>query len=198
MRFLGNSLSIDAAGYHIQWIGIQQEFILPFCGFPYALNVGDAKSDGGELQISYKPDFVPGATFGVSGNVAHATITSSNSPTVVAVGEHILFVPEYQATFAGDYRRSLSDNWVGLLHADYDMTGPSHGSYIMSNPGYINNSYRVLNASVSALVKDWEFNLYAKNLLNDHTLIQTPSLNLQVTGYTVRPLTAGITVTKRF
>jgi iron complex outermembrane recepter protein len=198
MRLLGNSLSIDTAGYYIQWIGIQQEFILPFCGFPYALNVGDARSYGAELQLSYKPDFVPGATFGFNGDYAHATITSSNSPTVVAVGEHVLFVPEYQATFSGEYRRPLSDNLVALLHADYDMTGPSNGSYIMSNPGYINNPYRVLNASVGALIKEWEFNVYAKNLLNDHTLIQTPSLNLQVTGYTVRPLTAGITVTRRF
>ncbi len=198
MRFLGNSLSIDTAAYDIQWKNIQQQFILPFCGFPYALNVGNAKSYGVELQLSYKPESIPGATVGVNGNYAHATITSSNNPSVADVGQHILFVPEYQVTLSGDYRRSFGDNVSALFHADYDITGRSYGSYITSNPGYINNAYNVLNASISVLVKDLDFNFYAKNLLNDRTLIQTPSLNLQVAGYTVRPLTAGITVTKHF
>jgi outer membrane receptor protein involved in Fe transport len=198
MRLLGNTLSLDVAGYDIEWNHIQQAFILPFCGFPYALNVGSAESYGGEFQLAYKPRFMPGFTLGLNGNISHATITSSTNPSVVAVGEDVLFVPQYQLTVTGDYRWRISDDMGAFVRADYDMTGRSHGSYITSNPGYVNNPYGILNGSVGVITSDMEFNLYVKNLANDHTLVQTPSLNLQVAGYTVRPLTVGLTVTKNF
>jgi len=198
MRLLGNTLSVDVAGYDIEWSHIQQAFILPFCGFPYALNVGGAESYGGEIQVAYKPQFIRGLTLGLTGNISHATITSSNNPSVVAVGEDVLFVPQYQLTVSGDYRWPINDDMAAYVRVDYDMTGRSHGSYITSNPGYVNNPYGVVNGSVGVIAGDMEYNLYVKNLANDHTLIQTPSLNLQVAGYSVRPLTVGVTVTKTF
>lgn len=198
MRLFDGSVSADLAGYDIEWSHIQQSFILPFCGFPYSLNIGSARSYGGEFQIAFKPRTLPGTTLGINGNISHATIVSSDSPTIAAAGEDILFVPHYQLTFLGDYRWRLNDDMSVLFHLDYDMTGLSHGSFITSNPGYINHPYGVLNGSVGFIDGDLEFNLYAKNLTNDQTLIQTPSLNLQVAGYTVRPLTVGLTVTKRF
>jgi len=198
MRLLDNTLSVDVAGYDIEWSHIQQSFILPFCGFVYSLNVGQAESYGGEVQVTYKPHIVSGLTLGLNGNVSHATVTSSDSPTVVPVGEDVLFVPQYQVTASVDYRWRINDDMIAYVRADYDMTGRSHGSYIASNPGFVNHPYGVLNGSVGVVTDDLEIDLYAKNLANDHTLIQTPSLNDQVTGYTVRPLTVGVTVTKNF
>jgi iron complex outermembrane receptor protein len=198
MRLLDNSLSIDTAGFDIEWKGIQQEFILPFCGFPYALNVGNARSYGGELQVAYKPKFLPGLTMGLNGSLAHATITQTSVPTVVAVGQHVLFVPEYFLAISGDYRWSIGDNRSAHVRADYDMTGRSNGSYITSNPGYINEPYNTLNGAIGITIGDVDIDLYGKNLTNYHGYIQTPSVNLLVVGYTVPPLTAGLTVRKSF
>jgi outer membrane receptor protein involved in Fe transport len=198
MRLLNNSLSLDFAGFDIEWSHIQQSFILPFCGFPYTLNVGSARSYGGEASLTYKPSVVPGLTVGLTGNLTHAAITSTNSPTIVAVGQDVLFVPQYMLTVSGEYRWQVGDDVVAFVRGDFDMTGRSHGSYITINPGFVNHPYGVLNGSIGIITDDFEADLYAKNLANDHTFIQTPSLNLQATGYTVRPLTVGVTLTKNF
>lgn len=198
MRLLDNTLSIDGAGYDIEWSQIQQSFYLPFCGYPYTLNVGAARSYGAEFQVSYKPSVVPGLTVGLNGNISHATITQSDSPTVVAVGQNVLFVPVYSLNLSGEYRWTVSGRYNFFVRGDYDMTGRSYGSYITSNPGYVNHPYAVLNGSIGLTEGLYEVDLYAKNLLDNHTIIQTPTLNLQVTGYTVRPLTIGIAATRKF
>jgi outer membrane receptor protein involved in Fe transport len=198
MRLLDNSLSIDVAAYDIEWKNIQQSFILPFCGFPYAANVGNARSYGGELQFAYKPKFLQGLTFALNGNIAHATITETTDPTVVAVGQHILFVPEHFLTISGDYRWSIGEDRSAHVRADYDITGRSYGSYITSNPGYINEPYNTLNGAIGLTIGNLNIDLYGKNLTNYHGYIQTPSVNLLVVGYTVTPLTAGLRVTQSF
>jgi hypothetical protein len=101
-------------------------------------------------------------------------------------------------TVSGEYRWQVGDDVVAFVRGDFDMTGRSHGSYITINPGFVNHPYGVLNGSIGIITDDFEADLYAKNLANDHTFIQTPSLNLQATGYTVRPLTVGVTLTKNF
>lgn len=44
----------------------------------------------------------------------------------------------------------------------------------------------------------WSVGLYAKNLLNWKNIIQYPSVNSVQEGYTVRPLTLGVTATVGF
>jgi hypothetical protein len=55
-----------------------------------------------------------------------------------------------------------------------------------------------LNGSIGITIGDVDIDLYGKNLTNYHGYIQTPSVNLLVVGYTVPPLTAGLTVRKSF
>ena len=44
----------------------------------------------------------------------------------------------------------------------------------------------------------YDVSLYVKNLGDDRTIIQRPEINTVVEGYTVRPLTVGLTGTIRF
>jgi iron complex outermembrane receptor protein len=43
-----------------------------------------------------------------------------------------------------------------------------------------------------------EFSLYAKNLANDQTIIQRPVINSVSEGYTLRPITFGMTAKRTF
>jgi hypothetical protein len=40
--------------------------------------------------------------------------------------------------------------------------------------------------------------LFAKNLLNNQTILQSPVVNTVTMGYTLRPLTAGIELRAKF
>jgi hypothetical protein len=46
--------------------------------------------------------------------------------------------------------------------------------------------------------KKTEFSVYAKNALNNQTIIQRPEVNTVFEGYTVRPLTVGVTAKLKF
>ena len=84
------------------------------------------------------------------------------------------------------------------MHADYDFTGHSHGAFQNYNPNYEDLAYGVMNASLGVDSGSWKVSLYAKNLLNDHTIIQSPQVNSLIEGYTVRPMTIGISGRKDF
>jgi iron complex outermembrane recepter protein len=84
------------------------------------------------------------------------------------------------------------------VRADYDMIGRSNGSFNISDPAYDRPSYTLLNASAGLRQGSWSASLYARNLLNDHKIIQRVPIELLETAYTPRPLTVGVQVSARF
>jgi outer membrane receptor protein involved in Fe transport len=193
-----NTLSINAAGYYIDWQGIQQTIDLPICGFNFTSNVGDAESYGFEAEVLYKPPFVPGLTFGLSGGAERATITSSNNPNTAAVGESVLNTPDWTLTLKADYNWQIEDDITAFFRTDYDLVGESHGSFKVTDPNYNDPSYGVLNASVGLDFGSMQVSLFAKNLLDDTTIIQRPQIDTVIEGYTVRPLTVGVNFATQF
>jgi iron complex outermembrane recepter protein len=99
---------------------------------------------------------------------------------------------------SAQYDYPLAGDMTVAFHADYDWTGRSNGSYQIGNSDYYNPSYGVLNASVSLEAESYDVSLYAKNLNDDRTIIQRPELNTVIEGYTVRPLTVGVSAKYRF
>ena len=210
-RLADGTVEISAAAYIIEWNNIQQNIVLPICGYSFIANTGDAESYGIEGEAKWKPRFAPGLILGVTANAANSTITRTNFPQVVAVGEHVPYAPYWTATVSGSYDWPINDALSGFVQADYDWTGKSYGTYTESgsatacdtnascfSPNYSNPAYGILNASVGVRTDDYEVELYAKNLANDQTIIQRPQVASLVTGQTVRPATFGIRASKKF
>jgi outer membrane receptor protein involved in Fe transport len=191
-RLDDNRLSIDGAVYYVDWKDIQQQIYLPTCGYYYTTNAGDAESYGAELEVHYL--VMKGLTVGGSATAEHAVITRSNDPLTVAVGEKILNTPDWALSLSSEYDWPVGDESLAFVRGDYSWDGRSHGSYIVTNSNYSNPQYDVLNASVGVKFATFEVSLYAKNLTNDRTIIQRPEINTVIEGYTVRPLTVGVTV----
>jgi iron complex outermembrane receptor protein len=191
-RVPGLGFSLDAAAFLTQWSNIQQQIYLPTCGYYFTANVGDAKIYGGELEASYRP--TSSLKLGLTGSTQHAVITNSANPLTVAVGQHLIDVPNATYTASVAYSRPMGGDRTVRARADYAWTGHSYGSYQVANPDYYNPSYGVLNASVTLASTAYEISLYAKNLNNDQKIIQTPEVNTVVEGYTVRPRTIGLTL----
>jgi outer membrane receptor protein involved in Fe transport len=195
-RLDDNKVSLNASGYYTQWDNIQQQVYLPTCGYYVTLNVGDAEIYGGELEASYRP--ITELTLGLTASYQHASITRTNNPQTVAVGQRLIDVPYQTLTASIQYDYPLAGDMTLTAHGDYDWTGKSNGSYQFGNSNYYNPSYGVLNASVGVETESYDVALYVKNLGDNRTIIQRPELNTVVEGYTMRPLTVGISAKYRF
>ncbi len=197
-RLAERTLSVDADVYYIDWSNIQEQISLPTCGFGLIENVGNAKSYGAEMQIAYKPPFIHGLTVGLNAGINKSTLTSSVADSPATVGQSVLFAPAWSLSTNVEYRRELAEGAIGFIRADYEFTGHSHGSFETADPNYLNPAYGVMNGSLGLEMGSIKASLYAKNLLNDRTILQRPSDAEVTEGYTVRPLTVGITISKKF
>jgi iron complex outermembrane recepter protein len=197
------TLSVNADVYYIDWKNIQQSITIPICGGAFNANVGDATAIGGELEVRYRPPVIPGLTLSVNMGAEHAYITSSSNLNTVQPGQNVLYTPNYTATVLANYVWKITDSVAGFVRGDYEYTGTSYASFIASTPGaynpaYIDPSYAVVNLNLGANVHQFEFSVFAKNLLDNKTILQSPTINSVTMGYTLRPLTIGVAFQAKF
>jgi iron complex outermembrane receptor protein len=146
---------------------------------------------------------ISGLTLGVNLGGEHAYITSSTNSLTAAVGQDVLYTPEYTASVLANYGWRVTSAIEGFLRTDYEYTGKSFGSYVIStptapNPGYINPGYSVVNMSTGVNIDKFEIALFAKNLFDNKTILQSPLIDGEIQGYTLRPVTVGLSFQAKF
>ena len=189
-------VTLNAAAFYTNWKNIQQQIYLPTCGYYFTANVGNARIYGGEVESAYK--VTRNLKLTLSGSYEDATITQTDNPLTVAQGAHLIDVPRATYTLGAIYRTAVFGDYYVTSRANYAWTGNSHGSYQTSNSNYSNPPYGVLNLSVGLSRSAYEFSVFAKNALNNRTIIQQPEINTVFEGYTVSPLTVGLTASAQF
>ena len=108
-------------------------------------------------------------------------------------------MPKYTVTPGLDYDRPLSDTDSVFVRADFPYTGRSRAYFDSSGLDHLfSPGYGIANLSLGATHDKLTLGLYAKNLLNWKGIIQYPSVNSVPEGYTVRPLTIGVTALYNF
>lgn len=201
-RYFDNRASLNAAVYYTDWRGIQQQIYLPDCGYYFTENVGDARIYGTELEAAFK--LTPQLVLSGNASAQSATITRSINPVTVPVGSNLIDVPQATADISLSYNTPVTSTMNLSALVGYNWTGRSNGSYqrytntvALGSPlnlNYNNPSYGVMNANITLAMMQYELSLYAKNLLNDQTIIQTPEINTVYEGYTVHPRVVGVSV----
>ena len=195
-RYFDNRLSINAAVYAINWSNIQQTITLPTCGYIFTTNVGDAKIYGSELELQAL--LTRSLTLSLNAGTTHAYISSVGieGADIVKVGEAVLGVPIYTITPSVDYNAPINERMSAFVRADFPYTGRSRGYFDSSGlPNLFQPGYGIVNLNVGITRDKLSVGLYAKNLLNWRNIIQYPSVNSVQEGYTVHPMTVGITAT---
>lgn len=195
-RYAHNRVSINAAVYAIDWTNIQQTVNLPTCGFGFTTNVGDAKIYGSELEV--RALVTSSLALGLNAGTTHAYISSVTGvgSGIVNVGEAILNVPKYTITPSADYDVRINDRANAFVRADFPYTGRARAYFDSSPlPNRFSPGYGIVNMNLGVTQDRLTIGLYAKNLLNWKHIIQYPAVNSVPEGYTVRPLTIGITAT---
>jgi outer membrane receptor protein involved in Fe transport len=193
---LDGRLTVDGALFYTKWSNIQQQIYLPTCGYYFTANVGDARIYGGELEAAWRVTNELRLTLALSAE--SATITSTKYPAVIAPGAHVVDVPDATLAAGVSYTIPFFSNYKLVSRANYSFIGHSYGSYQTNNSNYSNPGYGVLTLSATMVDKKSEFSVYAKNALNNQTIIQRPEINTVFEGYTVRPLTVGVTAKLKF
>jgi outer membrane receptor protein involved in Fe transport len=116
------------------------------------------------------------------------------------VGDHVLFTPEYTATLLGDYGWHVTDAVGAFVRGDYEYTGKSYGAFSPQSSAsfYINPAYGVVNLNAGVTIGRFEVSAFAKNLADNKTILQSPTINSVTEGYTLRPRTVGVSLQAKF
>ena len=189
-------VSIDTSLFYISWDRLQQFFVLPTCGFTFSMNVGTARSYGGELQVAVRP--VDALTLQLAGGFTNATLTQPVPALGVEQGTEVEGVPRWNGTLSADYERELNTSLTGFLRLNYNYTGSSHGSLLSTDADYNRPAYTLAGGSVGVSRDNWELQLYAKNLFDDRKIIQTPDHATLPVGFPLAPRTVGMSVSGKF
>jgi outer membrane receptor protein involved in Fe transport len=73
--FFDNTLQINASLFYVDWNNIQQNVYLPACGEQFTANLGKAKSEGGDIEVIYRP--IQQLTFDVTAAYTDARLTKT-------------------------------------------------------------------------------------------------------------------------
>jgi len=203
-RFLDNRVSLNVALFHIDWKDIQQDVVLPSSGFDFETNVGRATVNGIELEGRWRA--AQGLTISAGGSYTRAVFaddtpslgTDADGGLNVRKGDAVQGVPKYNVRLGAEYRFAaftLNDMFV---RGSGQWTGSSHGSFVRSSSDYERPGYFTADASAGLTLQQWEFSVFAKNLTNNHTILQQPSIQSVSEAYYIRPRTIGLSAQYSF
>jgi outer membrane receptor protein involved in Fe transport len=228
LTFLDHTLQVNASLFYIDWNNIQQNVYLPDCGEQFTANLGKAKSEGGSLEVMYKP--VEQLTLDLAAAYTDARLTktscagslSYNGTTcagaggataapIASNGDALLGAP-WSFTTSAEYKFVEWEGRTPYLRLDYQHStaqksllqgqDPNNALYDTTLPGLpiVNN----LSARAGLRFNGIDLSVYGNNLTNAHPLLfEARDIAYTPTdnlyfGRGTRPRTIGLTGIYRF
>ncbi|WP_447726328.1 TonB-dependent receptor [Sphingomonas koreensis] len=203
-------LRFEASVYHVDWNDIQSFVQLTGCATGFIANLGAARSNGFDLNVSAAP--LPGLSLNAAvgyNRTRYARSVITNGVYLVEKGTVVSDVPPWQVTLTGEYATPIGsrEGYVRLIH---EYRSRNTGRFArFDNPqasGYDptlreNDGFGETSARIGYRGKAIDASLFVNNLFDSR-----PQLNLirnalpTDTNYyaqTIRPRTFGLTVTYR-
>jgi outer membrane receptor protein involved in Fe transport len=208
-RFFDRKLQVSASGYYIRWFGIQQAFYVPVCGIQFTTNAGQAVSDGFDLQSQWQVTRALDLELSVGYNDAKFTKTALDANgDVLDVKGDALDVAPWTLTAAAQYNFTVVGR-DAFVRADYEFAAkrtvpipnedPATAFY---DPGLVPNPpVHQVSLRGGVTLGEWDFELYANNLLNAHPQLDLNHQDAATTLYeatTLRPRTIGISANVKY
>lgn len=199
-----HTLTLDAALFYIAWKNIQLSAISTVTAENYFVNAGGAKSQGGELNIHWRP--LHGLTLAANTALTDAVLTrNAPSGTYGRPGDRLPYSPRWSANVSADYAFPLSVRLNGNVGGSLTYVGDRESSFSASAsvPRFDVRAYTTaeLHAGVQALT--WDVSLYVRNLTDAKGYLSAMAQNVAtgVSSYgleVIQPRTVGITATYAF
>ena len=166
---LDRRLTIDAAAFHMDWSDI------PFrvsgggaavgCPFTFFTNVGDAISDGVEVQTQFRISDVWRANLGGSWTDARLADDVTRLGLSLHKDARLPGSPKFNANLGLEYAFQIA-GYDAFLRADSAYIGKLYGD-LLSSPNTLAGDYVRVDASVRLELRSWYADLFARNLTNE-------------------------------
>ncbi|KUR74582.1 TonB-dependent receptor [Novosphingobium sp. Fuku2-ISO-50] len=203
-KLFDRHLEIAASAYHVNWSNIQQLIYVSNCGQQFVDNLGKAKSNGFDAQITIRPF----DGFTLEGAIGYTSATFTQTiPYLVQKGDHIDTQP-WSGTVGATYERALSSAAQSYARVDYTYHSRSSTTPLLdtANGGYDAAAVpapqtQLVNLRAGVRFGRADVSAFVNNLFNSRPLLTRYS---EVLGnsvhrdFTFRPMTAGLTATYRY
>ncbi|MBM0108370.1 TonB-dependent receptor [Steroidobacter sp. S1-65] len=201
-RWFNGRLTTNLAAYYIDWTDIQVQANRVSDAIQFATNIGGARSQGFEFEITAAPS--NGWLLGLNGSFSDAKVndlTAQEAAISGAVMDARLTAPKFQGAAFVQYDFPLGASWMGtssvaFQHVDsYPNQFPNvPGRPATTAPTYgYTDSYNNVNLTLGANMGSLSVTAYAENLLDDDSIIYIhPETFLASRFATMRPRTVGL------
>jgi iron complex outermembrane recepter protein len=178
-QWFDNRLRFNATAYHMKWSNIQFTTLFPNVVFFVSGNAGTAVDNGGEFDLSFRPD--EHWTLSLNGAYIDAHLTQSfclgaptcSSPNVVwhaPSGTELAFVPKEKGSVIARYDFSWSSSVQGHAQWSTSFTGSSWSTMFLETRGP-QPSYSLSNLRLGATWGHWASDLFADNVFNKRAVL---------------------------
>jgi iron complex outermembrane receptor protein len=208
-RLFGGRVQLDASAYYIKWKDIQTSVSVSTCAQSFFDNLGSATSKGFDVQAQWEAidNLVLGAVVGYT-NASFDDDTVMGGRRLFSGGAAIPgSPPPWVATLSGQYDFTVLDSLDAYVRSDINYrsearrTGNRDSRTVSYDPMLKPvESYTVVNARAGVRLEGADISLFVNNLTNAHPSLSMSRTNGQslYTDWTLRPRTAGITVSYRY
>jgi outer membrane receptor protein involved in Fe transport len=209
-RFLDRRLQLSASAYYVEWSNIQQAIYVPSCGIQYTTNVGEAITEGFDLDIDYQITDNLLLNVAIGYTEAKYTKTAYDPATggiLARVGDALDVTP-WTGTIGLQYNFLVGDDQA-FVRADYEFTSRRHRPISAEDPQteyydpglHPDPATSLVSLRTGITLDRWEFNLFMDNVFNAHpqlNLAHQDEFTLLYTAETFRPRTTGFSASYHF
>lgn len=195
--WLEKRIAANVAVFHQSWKGVQLNATQP-CGFNGAVNGGDAKGNGAELEMTAQ------LTKAVSANLTASYVYNefdSVRPNVgYSDGERVPGAPEENASAGLQYNFALNPAWSGYARADYTYVGNVHYVFGLGTASttFVQGGYGQANFRLQLQHQQLGLEFFARNLTNKRAADAYGDPTQGGFNYLIRPRELGVEVRYSF
>lgn len=201
-----NRLIVNATLFTIQWEDIQVETTNDQNTAEFFTNAGEAQIDGFELELFARP--MEGLDFTATLGLMDARLTENqpprsadpNDPIRGLSGDPINNVPDWTASFSGQYTWEWISDFDGFVRVDVAAQDGSNTTISPRNPFNVRlDSNSITNLQIGIRNRRWRIVAYADNLFDEQPENDAINEFTNILAFiTSRPRTVGVRAGYRF
>jgi iron complex outermembrane receptor protein len=195
--WLDRRLVLNADIFRIDWRHVIINSAAPNALFGYAVNGGDAHSQGAEIEVTAVP--FAGLTLTFSGAYTEAMIdkvSTAGAGVLAAPGATLPFAPKYKLFGSAEYDFPVfAGDWQGRVRGDVSYVGANY-SAVSDAASTVNAAYTTVNLRAGVSRDRLDLMLFANNVGNVRGELVSLDANNEST--LIRPRTVGVSIDKHF
>jgi len=197
---LSHVLTFDASIYYVDWKDIQLTLADPNTGFQYTANGGNAKSQGVELAMTYRP--IAGLTLSGWFDYDDAVLKQDLPVTSTALGlkgDRLPFSSRYSGNLSVQDEFPIAGNLTGFVGGVVTYVGDRLGIFGATADRERYPSYTRTDLRAGVRIDSWTVNAYVNNVADSRGVLNGGLGFLIPNSFVyIQPRLIGVNLSKTF